>query len=86
MKILEAERWWKSANPHEVVLLQQQQEEGEIGSAIAQEIKSASSPTARSPRGKALARILPSNDRRAPSWQAARQVKHPLSLKALGVN
>jgi hypothetical protein len=28
MKILEAERWLKSANPREVALLQQQQEEG----------------------------------------------------------
>jgi hypothetical protein len=27
MKILEAERWQKSANPHEVALLQQQQED-----------------------------------------------------------
>jgi hypothetical protein len=61
MKILEAERWWKGANPHEVVLLRQQQEEGEIGSAIAQEAKSASSPAATSPRGKALAWTLPSN-------------------------
>jgi hypothetical protein len=52
MKILEAERWRKSANPHEVALLQQQQEEGKIGSAIVQETKSASSPAARSPRGK----------------------------------
>jgi hypothetical protein len=59
MKILEAERWRKSTNPHEVVLLQQQQEEGGIGSTIAQETKSASSLTARSPREKALARILP---------------------------
>jgi hypothetical protein len=31
MKILEAERWLKSANPHEVALLQQQQEEGNTG-------------------------------------------------------
>jgi hypothetical protein len=30
MKILEAERWLKSANPHEVTLLQQQQEEGNM--------------------------------------------------------
>jgi hypothetical protein len=52
MKILEAERWRKSANPHEVALLQQQQEEGKISSAIVQETKSASSPAARSPRGK----------------------------------
>ena len=28
MKILEAERWLKGANPREVVLLQQQQDEG----------------------------------------------------------
>jgi hypothetical protein len=61
MKILEAERWRKSANPHEIMLLQQQQEKGEIGSAIAQETKSASSPVARSPRGKALMWILPPN-------------------------
>jgi hypothetical protein len=35
MKILEAEHWRKGANPHEVVLLRQQQEKGEISSAIA---------------------------------------------------
>jgi hypothetical protein len=50
MKILEAERWRKNANPHEVVLLQQQQEEGEIGSAIAQE-KRARAPRLRGHRG-----------------------------------
>jgi hypothetical protein len=47
MKILEAERWQKSANPHEVALLQQQQEEDKIGSTTAQETKSASSPAVR---------------------------------------
>jgi hypothetical protein len=31
MKILEAERWPRSTNPHEVALLQQQQEEGNAG-------------------------------------------------------
>jgi hypothetical protein len=31
MKILEAERWLRSTNPHEVALLQQQQEEGNTG-------------------------------------------------------
>jgi hypothetical protein len=31
MKILEAEQCLKSTNPHEVVLLQQQQEEGNTG-------------------------------------------------------
>jgi hypothetical protein len=31
MKILEVERWLKGANPREVVLLQQQQEEGNAG-------------------------------------------------------
>jgi hypothetical protein len=31
MKILEAERWLKGANPREVVLLQQQQDEGNVG-------------------------------------------------------
>jgi hypothetical protein len=61
MKILEAEQWQESANPHEIMLLQQQQEKGKIGSAIAQEAKSVSSPAARSPRGKALMRVLPPN-------------------------
>ena len=60
MKILEAERWQKSANPHEVVLLQQQQEEDKIGSTTAQETKSASSPAVR-PLGVALTRIPPAN-------------------------
>jgi hypothetical protein len=31
MKILEAERWLKSANPHGVALLEQQQKEGNTG-------------------------------------------------------
>jgi hypothetical protein len=31
MKILEAERWLKGTNPREVVLLQQQQQEGNTG-------------------------------------------------------
>jgi hypothetical protein len=61
MNILETEHWRKSANPHEVVLLQLQQEKGEIGSAIMQETKSASSLVVRSLRGKVLTRILPPN-------------------------
>jgi hypothetical protein len=61
MKILEAERWRTGASPHEIVLLQQQQEEGKIGSAIAQETTSASSPVVKSPTGKTLARTLPPN-------------------------
>jgi hypothetical protein len=35
MKILEAKRWQKSVNPHEVAPLQQQQEEDKIGSTTA---------------------------------------------------
>jgi hypothetical protein len=31
MKILEAERWLKGANLHEVALLQQQQDESNVG-------------------------------------------------------
>jgi hypothetical protein len=31
MKTFEAERWLEGANPHEVALLQQQQEEGDTG-------------------------------------------------------
>jgi hypothetical protein len=61
MKILEAERWQKSANPHEVAPLQQQQEEDKISSTTAQETKSASSPAVR-PLGKVtLMRIPPAN-------------------------
>jgi hypothetical protein len=63
MKILEAERWLKSANLHKVVLLQQQQEEDKIDSPTA----SMGSPTVRPPEGIALARIPPSEHRRAPS-------------------
>jgi hypothetical protein len=59
MNILETEHWWKSATPRKVALLQQQQEENEIDSAITQETKSTSSSAARSPREKALTRILP---------------------------
>jgi hypothetical protein len=61
MKILEAERWKKSANPHEVVLLQQQQEKYKIGSTTAQKTKSASSPAVRPLEGVVLTRIPPVN-------------------------
>jgi hypothetical protein len=57
MKILEAERWLKSTNLHEVVLLQQQQEEDKIDSPTA----SAGSPTVRPPEGMALTRFPPAN-------------------------
>jgi hypothetical protein len=33
MKILEAKRWLKGANPREVALLQQQQDEGNAGAS-----------------------------------------------------
>jgi hypothetical protein len=61
MKILEAERWQKSANPHEVALLQQQQEEDKIDRTTALETKSASSPAVRPLWGVALTRIPPAN-------------------------
>jgi hypothetical protein len=51
MKILEFERWQKGANLHEIALLQQQQEEDKIGSATAQETKSATSPAVRPSEG-----------------------------------
>jgi hypothetical protein len=35
MKILEAERWLNGANPHEVALLQRQQDEGNAGEGSA---------------------------------------------------
>jgi hypothetical protein len=61
MKILEAERWQKSANAHEVAPLQRQQEEDKIGSTTAQEMKSTSFPAVR-PLGKVtLTRIPPAN-------------------------
>jgi hypothetical protein len=67
MKILEAERWQKSATPHEVVLLQQQQEEEDrIGSTTTQETKSASSPAVRLLGGGPDA-DPPSEHRHAPS-------------------
>jgi hypothetical protein len=47
MKILEVERWLKSGNLHEVVLLQQQQAEDKADSPTA----SAGSPTVRPPEG-----------------------------------
>jgi hypothetical protein len=61
MKILEAEQWQKSANPHDVTLLQQQQEEDKIGSTTARETKSTSYLTVRSLWGAALMRIPPAN-------------------------
>jgi hypothetical protein len=61
MKILEAKRWQTGANPHEIALLQQQQEEDKISSASAQEMKSASSPMVRPSEGVALTRTPPVN-------------------------
>ena len=75
MKILEAERWQKSANPHEVAPLQQQQEEDKTGSTTALETESASSPAVRS-LGVALTRIPPTNT----------DVPHPEARKAEGRN
>jgi hypothetical protein len=66
MKILEAERWKKSANCHEVALPQQQQEEDKIGSTTAQKTKSASSPVVR-PLGGGPGADPSSEHRRAPS-------------------
>jgi hypothetical protein len=50
----------KSTNPHEVALLQQQQED-KTGSTTAQETKRASSPAVRPLGGVALTRIPPAN-------------------------
>jgi hypothetical protein len=66
MKILEAERWQKSANPHGVAPLQQQQEEDKIGSTTVQETKSARSSAVR-PLGGDPNVDSPSEHRRAPS-------------------
>jgi hypothetical protein len=57
MKILEAERWRKNANPHGVALRQQQQEEDKIGGTAT----SASSSAMRSPKATVLTRIPPKN-------------------------
>jgi hypothetical protein len=74
MKILEAERWQKSANPHEVALLQQQQEEDKIGSTTAQETKSACSLVVRPLGEVTLTRIPPANT----------EAPHPEARKAEG--
>jgi hypothetical protein len=66
MKIFEAERWQKSANPHGVALLQQQQEEDKIDSTAVQETKSTSSPAVR-PLGGGPDADPSSEHRRAPS-------------------
>jgi hypothetical protein len=57
MKILEAEWWWKDANPHGVTPLQQQKEEDKIGDTTT----SARSPTVKSLEGTTLTRIPPEN-------------------------
>jgi hypothetical protein len=57
MKILEAEWWWKDANPHWVAPLQRQQEENKIGDTTT----SARSPTVKSPEETTLTRIPPEN-------------------------
>jgi hypothetical protein len=62
MKILEAERWKKSANLHGVVLLQQQQEEDKVDNTTAQKTKSASTAGEGGPDADSS-----SEHRRAPS-------------------
>jgi hypothetical protein len=57
MKILEAEWWWKDANPHWVAPLQRWQEEDKIGDTTT----SARSPTVKSPEETTLTRIPPEN-------------------------
>jgi hypothetical protein len=57
MKILEAEWWWKDANPHGVAPLQWWQEEDKIGDATT----SARSSTVKSPEGTTLTQIPPEN-------------------------
>jgi hypothetical protein len=57
MKILEAEWWWKDANPHGVAPLQQQKEEDKIGDTTT----SARSPMAKLLEGTTLTRIPPEN-------------------------
>jgi hypothetical protein len=63
-------------HPHEVALLQQQQEEDKIGSTTMQETKSASSPVVRPPEGVALTQIPPVNI----------GAPHPKAWKAEGRN
>jgi hypothetical protein len=69
MKILEAERWRKSANPHEVAPLQQQQEEDKTGSTTALETESASSPAVR-PLGEVALTWIPPANTGAPHLEA----------------
>jgi hypothetical protein len=57
MKILEAEWWWKDANPHGVAPLLQQKEEDKIGDTTT----SARSPMVKSLEGTTLTRIPPEN-------------------------
>jgi hypothetical protein len=66
MKIFEDERWQKSTKPHEVVLLEQQQEEDKIDSTTAQETMSASPPAVR-PLGGGRDADCSSEHRCAPS-------------------
>jgi hypothetical protein len=57
MKILEAEWWWKDANPHRVAPLQRQQEEDKISDTTT----SARSAPVKSPEETTLTRIPPEN-------------------------
>jgi hypothetical protein len=81
MKILEAECWWKDANPHGVAHLQQQQEEDKIGDTTT----CARSPTVKSPEGTTLTRI-PSENTGAPhleAWKAEGRDGHKRSEACL---
>jgi hypothetical protein len=71
MKILEAEWWWKDANPHGVAPLQRQQEEDKIGDTTT----SARSPTVKSPEETNLTRIPPENTG-APHLEARKAKGH----------
>jgi hypothetical protein len=71
MKILEAEWWWKDANPHGVAPLQQQQEEDKIDDTTT----SARSPTVKSPEETTLTWI-PLENTGAPHLEARKEKGH----------
>lgn len=87
MNILETENWWKSATPHEAVLLRQQQEERRDRQH--QPAREVGDEEHELPDGEIAVRrgadMDPSSERRrTPSKQVAHQVECHLGLEALG--
>jgi hypothetical protein len=86
MNILEIEHWRKSATPHEVVLLRQQQEERQDRQRQHAGNEEHELPSGETAEEDGTSADPPAECWPAPSKQAAHHAERPLSLETLGMN